>query len=184
MLESVSDKPIHIRELTATRDESKPQLPSKRKRDFLSDPKTHTKPFTIRPYPDSPHAKSASLKPIRVISRSQLPLTFLDTSAEEQSPPNSLFTARIDVLENDKDNQEQEVEAPKVLIAECEVVRSLYAVERVQARIYTICKLAPWLKVEDMVELWDPANVPAYPVPSDLDASQRAGGLWWQHAVV
>jgi hypothetical protein len=88
------------------------------------------------------------------------------------------------VLENDKDNQEQEVEAPKVLIAEYEAVRTLYAVERIQARVYTICKLAPWLKVKDMVELWDPANVPAYPVPSALDASQRAGGLWWQHAVV
>ncbi|KAF2632047.1 hypothetical protein BU25DRAFT_406562 [Macroventuria anomochaeta] len=184
MLSSVSNNPVHILGLTVTRDESKPQLPLKRKRDSLSSLGPYTTPFTIRLYPDSPYTKPATFKPIRVISRSQLPLTFLDTTAGEQFPPNGLFTAHIDVLENDGGDREQEIATPKVLIAQYETKRTLYAMERVQARVYSICKLALWLKEKEVVELWDPANVSSYPACSILGTDHNAGGPWWQHAVL
>jgi DNA replication regulator SLD3 len=184
MLSSVSDRPVHIFGLTATRDESKPQLPSKRKRDSRSGLGLHTAPFTIKPYPDSPYDKPVTFKPIRVINRSQLPLSFLDTTAAEQSPPNGLFTARIDVLEQDEVETGRGADASKVLVAQYEINRVLYAIERIQARAYSICKLAPWLKEKDVAELWDPANVSAYPVPSALLPDRNVGGPWWQHAVL
>ncbi|KAJ4380736.1 hypothetical protein N0V86_004097 [Didymella sp. IMI 355093] len=184
MLSSVSDRPVHIFGLIATRDESKQQLSSKRKWDSRSGLGLHTAPFTIKPYPDSPYAEPAIFKPIRVINRSQLPLSFLDTTTAEHSPPNGLLTARIDVLEQDKVETGRGADTPKVLVAQHEINRVLYAIERVQARAYSICKLAPWLKEKDVAELWDPANVSAYPVPSALLPDRNAGGPWWQHAVL
>lgn len=184
MLSSVSDKPVHILGLTATRDESKTQLPSKRKRESLSGLVLHTTPFTIKPYPDSPYAKPATLKTIRIISRSQLPLSFLDSAYNEQFPPNGLFTARIDELEQDEIDREQGAGALRVLIAQHDTKRGLYAIERVQAQVYSICKLAPWLKEKDVAELWNPAYTSVYPAPSALTSDQDDGGPWWQHAVV
>ena len=184
MHNSVSDKPVHILGLTAGRDESKPQLPSKRKRDSLSGLGPYTTPFTIRPYPDSPYAESAIFKPIRVISRSQLPLTLIDTAADEQFPPNGLLTTRIDVLENDGGDRGQKPEALQVLIAQYETKRILYAIERVHARVYSICKLVPWLKEKEVASLWDPANASAYPAFPALITDHNVEGPWWQHAVV
>jgi DNA replication regulator SLD3 len=183
MLSYVSDKPVHILGLTATRDESKSELPSKRKRDFLSGLGFSTTSFTIRPYPDSPYAKPASFKPIRIISRSQL-LSFLDNAAAEHYPPNGLFTARIDVLEQDETKQEQGGHTSRVLIARHELDRVLYAIERVQTRVYSICKLAPWLKEKEVGELWDPASASVYPILPAILPGQHAGGPWWKHAVV
>lgn len=184
MLSSVSDEPVHILGLTATRDESKTQLPSKRKRESLSGLGLHTTPFTIKPYPDSPYAKPATFKPIRIISRSQLPLSLLDSAYNEQFPPNGLFTARIDELEQDEIDREQGAGAPRVLVAQHDTKRGLYAIERVQARVYSICKFAPWLKEKDVAELWNPVNNSVYPAPSALTSDQDDGGPWWQHAVV
>ncbi|KAJ4355094.1 hypothetical protein N0V95_003257 [Ascochyta clinopodiicola] len=187
MLSSVSDKPLHIFGLTATRDDSTSEVPSKRKRHSLTGLEPYNTPFTFKSYPRSTGAKSATFKPLRVINRSQLLLTFLDTAtaaAADQFPPNVLFTARIDVLENNEGDRKQEAEASRVLIAQHETERTLYAVERVQARVYSICKLAPWLKETDTEEIWGSAKVPVCSVSSTLDTAQVAGGTWWQHAVV
>ncbi|KAH6615208.1 DNA replication regulator SLD3-domain-containing protein [Boeremia exigua] len=184
MLSFVSDKSEQPLGLTATRDESRAQLPSKRKRDYLSGLGSFTTPFTIEPYQDSPYDKSATFRPIRITSRSQLPLNFLDTSVDEQTPPNSLFTARIDVLENYGEATEQGVASSKVLIAQHETNRTLFAVERVQDRIYSICKLAPWLKEKDVTYLWDPTIIPVCLASAEPNVSRATGGPWWQHAIV
>lgn len=184
MLSSVSDKPVHILGLTATRDESKPKLPSKHKRGSVSGLGSFTTSFSIRSYLDSPYDKPATFKPIRVLHRSQLPLTFLDTAAGDRLPPNGLFTARLDVLEHDELDGEQGAGAFKVLIAQYETNRTLYAIERVQARIYSIYMLAPWLKEKDFEQLWDPANVLAHTAHVALNVNKASGGSWWQHATV
>ena len=185
MLSSVSDTPVRILGLTATRDELRPQLPSKRKRDSLSGLGPHTSPFTIKPYPDSLHTRPASFKPVRLINRSQLPLTFLDTAADERVSPKGLFTAHIGVLENVEGRTDQGAAAPKALLAQHETTqRTLYAIERVQARVYSICKLAPWLKEQDVSELWDPAGIPVYQVSPALNVENATSGLWWQHAAI
>ena len=177
MPSSISEKSVHILGLTATRVESKPDLPPKRKRDSFSGLGLYTTPLAIRPYPDSPTAKPTIFKPIRIISRSQLPLFFLDTTAAEHYPLSGLFTAHIDVLEQDETAQRLGGQPIKVLIARHETDRVLYAIERVQARVYSICKLDPWLKEEEIPELWDPVNASVYPVLTAILPDESAGGL-------
>ncbi|KAJ8110121.1 hypothetical protein OPT61_g6950 [Boeremia exigua] len=184
MHSSVPEKSGRILGLNAAREEPKPQLLSKRKRASLSDLGPWTTPFTIKPYPDSPYAKPATFEPVQLTSRCQLPLSFLDLTANEQLPPNGLFTARIDVLEIDGVKGKQEVAASKVLIARDETTRTLYAIERLRDRLYNICKLAPWLKEEELVQLWDPVTTSAFPVLPVHDAAHAHRELWWQHAMV
>jgi DNA replication regulator SLD3 len=188
MLSSNPDTPVHILGLTATRDETTSQPSLKRKRNSSSGFDTpsapFTTPFTIKPYPDSPDSRPAAFKPIRVISRCQLPLAFLDTTLDVQYPRNGFFTARIDVLESDGTWGEQKSATTKVLIAQHETNRSLYAIERVQARTYSICKLASWLQERDTIQLWDPSIVSAYPTSLAPTGDGPAVEPWWQHAAV
>ncbi|KAF1364763.1 hypothetical protein EJ07DRAFT_151204 [Lizonia empirigonia] len=184
MLSSVSDKPVHILGLTATRDGAKPELPSKREGDSLCGLGSYATSFTIKPYPESPYAKSATFKPLQVIYRSQLPLTFLNTAADDLISPNGLFTAYIDVLENEEGGRAQRATAPKVLVAQYETKGTLYAIERVQARIYSISVLAPSLKEKEIGELCNTTNVLAHPTNSASDMNQKFGGPWWQHAAM
>jgi DNA replication regulator SLD3 len=188
MLSSNPDTPVHILGLTATRDETTSQPSSKRKRNSSSGLDTPSAPFTtrftIKPYPESPDSRPATFKPIRVISRCQLPLAFLDTTLDVQYPRNRFFTARIDILESDGTWGEQKSATTKVLIAQHETNRSLYAIERVQARTYSICKLASWLQERDTIQLWDPSIVSAYPTSLAPTGDGPAVEPWWQHATV
>lgn len=183
MLSSVSNSPITLLGLS-TRDESKPQLPSKRKRDAICGLGASNKPFTIRPCPESPYGTPALFKPVRVIGRAQLPLTFLDTTADETFAANALFSAHIDVLEDGCVQEEKKDQLAKVLIARYDTKRTLYAIERVQTHVYSICKLASWLKEKEVADLWDPSNLPAYSVSIEPRPRTNPGGGWWQHAVV
>jgi len=185
MLDAVSNSPLQLLgKATTTRDTSKAQLPSKRKRDAICGLGASDKPFTIKPHPESPYEKPATFKPVRVIRRSQLPLTFLDTTADDNFAANSLFSAYIDVLENDDGLEKKELHVPKVLIARYDTKRTLYAMERVQARVYSVCRLASWLKEKDVTELWDPSSLIAYPAILKSRESISTTGDWWQHAVV
>lgn len=184
MRSSVPDRAVHVLGLIATREEPISQLPSKRERDSLSGLRSPTAPFTIKAYPNSPHGKPAAFKPIRIIDRSQLPLSFIETSANQQFPPNGLIASRIDILEDLGGDIQQDATAPKVLIAQCETLRTLYAVERVQGSVYSICRLAPWVKEKDVTDLWDPVNIPAYPFFSGSSANHNNEGSWWRHAAV
>ncbi|KAH7388792.1 DNA replication regulator SLD3-domain-containing protein [Pyrenochaeta sp. MPI-SDFR-AT-0127] len=184
MLQPVSNSPLQLLGLAAKRDEPKSQLPSKRRRDIICGLGTFNKPFTIQPCPDSPYHKPATFKPVRVIGRSQLPLTFLDTSSDESFATNSLFSARIDVLESNEDTKETDFARSKVLIARYETKRTLYAIERVHPLVYSVCKLANWLKEKDVTDLWDPSNLSELTISSKPDMIAAATGEWWQHAVV
>lgn len=184
MLQSVSKSPIQLLGLAPKRDEPKAQLPSKRKREAICGLGSSNKPFTIKPYPDAPHKEPATFKPVRVIGRSQLPLTFLDTTSDENFAANALFSAHIDVLENDEGREGSSKDAPKVLIARYDTKRTVYAVERVRPRVYSICRLASWLKEKDVGDLWDPSNLEAYPVLPQPKNSTATVGEWWQHAAI
>jgi DNA replication regulator SLD3 len=185
MLHSISDTPNQLLRLAAKRDEPKAQLPSKRKRDSLCGLGAFTKPFTIRTHPESPYDKPATFKPVRVIGRSQLPLTFLDTSSDEHFAPNSLFAAHIEILEDGEPEYNiEESGSLRVLIARFETKRTLYAIERVQPRVYSICRLASWLKEKDVADLWDPANVQVLATRPKQKTDTVTQGEWWQHAVV
>ncbi|KAF2131771.1 hypothetical protein P153DRAFT_312462 [Dothidotthia symphoricarpi CBS 119687] len=183
MLQSSSKKSTQILGLTATRDEAKAPLPSKRRREAICGLGTFNKPFTIKPYPSSPYDKPATFKPVRIIGRAQFPLTFLDTSSDDTFAANCLFSAYIDVLEDGNDAKPNDYIPPRVLIARHESKKTLYAIERVRPRVYSICKIAQWLKEKDVAELWDPSILALYPAMPASETSNVVGGQWWQHAI-
>jgi DNA replication regulator SLD3 len=185
MLHSVSKNSTNILGLPAKRDfDSKSQLPSKHKRDSICGLGAFTKPFVIKPCPESLYDKSATFRPIRVIGRAQLPLTFLDTSLDSDFTPNRLFAAHINILERYHASQEEDNSSPRVLIARYETNKTLYAIERVEARVYSLCKLARWLKEKDVTDLWDPINISQYPTIPVLNTTRAHGGEWWQQAAI
>lgn len=184
MLQAVSENPIKLLGVNVNYEQPKQQLPTKRKREELCGLGSFNKPFTIKPPPESPYVKPALFKPVRVIGRSQLPLTFLDTTPDETFTNNSLFASKIDVLENDVSAEDNGGRTPKVLIARYETKRTLYAIEHVQTRIYSICRLASWLKEKDVAELWDPSTLQVYPNTLALDRGTIESKDWWSHAAV
>lgn len=183
MLQPVSRSPVPCLGQFFRRDEPKPQLPSKRRRDDICRLGSTSKSFTIKPYSDCPHDEPVTLKPVRVISRSQLPLNFLDTISDDKFVAIRHFTTHIDVLEHDVEPAEKE--SPRVLIAQHESTKMLYAVERVQSHVYSIGRLKPWLKEKEVADLWDPSAVPK--ISPMLPLRPRDGASmseWWQHAAV
>src|SRR5689334_22443991 len=158
MLQPVSDTSSQLLRIAARPEEPKIQLPSRLTRDSLCGLGTFNKPFTIRPYPASSHTSPLTLKPVRVIRRSQLPLTLPDPSTDDHFASNSLFVAQIDILE-DNGLDREDGGASRVLVAQLEAKKNLYAIERVHTRIYSIHKLASWLKEKDVADLWDPGNL-------------------------
>lgn len=181
MLLSESTNSLQLLGLASTR---APQLPSKRKREEICQLGTFTQPFAIKPHPQSPYDRPAIFKPVRVIGRAQLPLTFLDTSPDENFTANSLFSAQISILEQDEGENKDIIGSPKALIARYDTKRALYAIERVRPRVYSICRLASWLKEKDVADLWDPSNAASYPGITRSEVSVSGDGQWWQHAVV
>ncbi|KAL5389944.1 hypothetical protein DPSP01_002003 [Paraphaeosphaeria sporulosa] len=166
----------------------KPRLPSKLKRDTICGLGTFTKPFTIRPCPGSPYDKPHTFIPVRVIARSQLPLSFLDTTTDNSLATSQLFSASIDVLERYHQEQSDEsrplgFQVPRVLIARHVAKKTLYAMERVQEQVYSLCKLAMWLKEKDVADLWDPENLQAYSTFPRLESCEVFEDAWWKHAV-
>ncbi|CAN9477697.1 unnamed protein product [Alternaria alternata] len=184
MLRSASDTPTQLLRLAAKLDESKAQLPSKQMRDSLCGLGTFNEPFTIRAHSESPYNnKPVTFRPVRVIGRSQLPLTFLDLSTDDNFTPNSLFAAQIDILEHETDTQ-QDHAGPRILVARLEAKNTLYAIERVQPRVYSICRLASWLKEKDVTDLWNPTNLKVLPARPKTEADTAGQGKWWHQAAV
>ena len=182
MLQSVSASPSQLQNRAIKYTEPRPQLPSKRKRETICGLGTFTKAFAIRPHPDSSYDEPVKFKPIRVISRSQLPLTFLDTSSSGRFHSNALFSAEIIALEYNTDSEDRNDCSQKVLIARHETKKTLYAIERVQVHVYSVCRLVAWLKEKEVTDLWDPSNRSTSSLPSE--ATTIATGEWWQNAVV
>jgi len=105
-------------------------------------------------YSSSVYDKPFVLQPLRLLRRSQLPLSFLDLSSGRSSLPlNRLFSATITILENRDDADQQCWLDPIVLLSCLESNGSLYVVERVQDGIYALGKLAGWVKVTTFDDL-------------------------------
>lgn len=173
---------------TATMIQSRPapkfQLPSKRKRDSICGLGGHNNPFTIKPSAETHNDNSHTFKPVRIIGRSQLPLSFLNTVADNELPTNRLFSAELPVLENRNDSQGKTDEILRVLIARHEKKQTLYAIEKVQTRLYSLCKLAPWLKEKDVADLWNPEHLKAYPKFPVVGITGTPQTQWWKSATV
>ncbi|KAF2199928.1 hypothetical protein GQ43DRAFT_442041 [Delitschia confertaspora ATCC 74209] len=185
VLQSFPKPPSEILGLPPKREvEFKQSLPTKRKRDTICALGTFTASFTIKPYPQSPYDKTTTFKPVRVIARAQLPLTFLDLNPNLQFPPSRLFSSHIGILEVQKNADKRGDGHPKVLIAREETNKILYAIEHVEPGVYSICKLAGWLKEKEVAELWDPSTVKHFPSFSCGETKPGEQGKWWQNAEV
>ncbi|KAH9865647.1 hypothetical protein J1614_009233 [Plenodomus biglobosus] len=183
MLQSVSNTPIQLLGQALPRDDSRLQLPSKQNRDSICGLRSSNHPFTIKPHPESPYDQPIVLKPIRIIARSQLPLTFLDATSDETLASNTLFAAHIEELE-DGSLQYNDRDVSKVLIARLDTKRSLHAIERLQTRVYSICRLASWLKEKDVIALWDPTNLKTCALSPVSTQTIATVENWWQPAVI
>ncbi|KAB2576076.1 hypothetical protein DBV05_g5318 [Lasiodiplodia theobromae] len=140
----------------------------------------------------APEALAQKLITIRLIDRSQLPLSFLDVIGPSGSLPSTrLFSAYVEALEchapESKNAQEQEEDVPatpKVLVTRFEADNgSLYAVERVRRGVYALCRLGAWVKEEDVGAVR--AHPAGLPYAQPLKALRKEDGrLWWQRVAV
>lgn len=97
----------------------------------------------LQPDATDPFAASRTFTPICLLSRAQLPLSYLDPS----SSGSRLFTAHVDTLESAHDHDDDAT----VLVATETKAKELYAVERVKRRVYVLCRLGKWVKEGDIV---------------------------------
>jgi len=105
-------------------------------------------------YSSSVYDKPFVFQPLRLLRRSQLPLSFLDlSSCRSALPLNRLFSATINILENGDESDQQCWLDPFVLLSCLESNGSLYVVERVQDGLYALGKLASWVKVTTFDDL-------------------------------
>ncbi|QDS74386.1 hypothetical protein FKW77_005480 [Venturia effusa] len=158
---------------------SKPNSSGKRK---LNDGVTHVSQlssFTIRPCPASIYDKPYTLQPLRLLNRSRLPLSFLDTSSNtDPLPTTQLFSANIAILEP----QDEGSGTPNVLVAGLDSGTSLYAIERVKPRIYALCRLHKWVKIG---YLEDECAVHYTPVTRQSQVEHSGETTqWWKRTAV
>lgn len=124
-----------------------------------------------------PFAKPTTFTPVCLLSRSKLPLAYLDTA----QGGSRLFAAHVQVLEachaHDADASVLIVREPKE--------RRLYAIERVESLNYAICRLGTWVKMEDVLKE-STAGIPEDAPPAKRQAVQpeQEGRPWWAKAAV
>lgn len=132
---------------------------------------------SIQANPSDPFAKPTTFTPLCLLSRSRLPLAYLDTAQDG----GRLFAAHVQVLEACHDYTSD----ASVLIVEEPKERKLYAIERVESLKYAICRLGIWVKTEDVLKR-STAGIPEEAPPAKRQALQpeQQGRPWWAKAAV
>jgi DNA replication regulator SLD3 len=134
----------------------------------------------LQPHPSSKFDKPLSLIPLFSIPRNSLALSFLDAGDDSLSTGQGrLFSATRTVL----DATLEAAGGQLVLIARLITNGKLYAVERVEAGIYALCRLGNWVAEENIRALQrqsttSPSQSQSIP-PSQLPAG--GGVLQWWH---
>ena len=97
-------------------------------------------------------SQSLKLNPVLVTLRSCLPLAYLDLSGSTHGIPGTQFLgARLHILEHTAEGSNCD---QRILIAEnCAFKASLYAIERVDAGLYTLCPLNGCATVKTLMQL-------------------------------
>ena len=135
-----------------------------------------------QPCPQSIYDKPYSLQPLRIIRRSQLPLSFLDTSAASSLVSSSrLFSTSIPLFEEQNQDGRDALLDPQVLLARLDADSALYAIEMVQNGMYVLCKLGNWVKPE-IFNNPNSANVPRT-IPQILSSAGKENGGKWRTPV-
>jgi len=137
-----------------------------------------------QPWPQSIYDKPYTMQPLRDIRRSQLPLSFLDTSATSSLVPTSrLFSTSLPLLEeHDQDGRDAWLD-PQVLLARLDADSALYAIERVQNGVYALCKLVNWVKPKAFDNASSAHGLRTAPQIFS-DPGKENGENWWTQAVL
>lgn len=96
-------------------------------------------PVVVKPHPTTLSVKPRSLQPLMLLPRQHLQLSFLDLAAPSGSFQFSRFyDAKVKILE-----LEARLGAdPKILVARLDSDKTVYALERQETGLYTLCKLS------------------------------------------
>lgn len=96
-------------------------------------------PLDLQPHPSSIHVKPCILHPLMLLPREHLPLAALDLSMPHGDLSASRFyESRIKILELEGRL------GSNLLLARSETKRIVYAIERQDDGLYTLCKLGSW----------------------------------------
>lgn len=107
----------------------------------------------LKTHPSLPSPLAQKLIPRLRLSRSCLPLAYLDPLGDPQGLPGSnLFSARIRALE-EIEHEDQGSNQATVLIAQSAADGRLFAIERVQEEVYAMCRLGSWVGVNMLEQL-------------------------------
>ncbi|KAJ5152077.1 DNA replication regulator Sld3 [Penicillium capsulatum] len=166
-----------------------PTQPPSKKRKFEEDSaagQLATTSIVIRAHAASLSDEPLVLDPITALSRSRLPLSWLEDASWSHSDaqPGGLFVADIPALETDLRGCVE----PTVLAARLTAHGGLYVIERVKRGIYSLSRLAPWVQEGDVVVAvkgWQGIQA----APMDIETDEAASSIpdavtWWQAAQV
>ncbi|CAG8110116.1 unnamed protein product [Penicillium olsonii] len=143
-----------------------------------------TSSIVIRAHAASLSDEPLILEPITALSRSRLPLSWLDDTPASRSDEQAggLFTADIPTLENDLRAKAE----PTVLAVKLMVNGGFYVVERVKRGIYSLSRLARWVHEGDLLaaaKQWhksEPAK--AHDTTADESMGVSDDFDWWETA--
>lgn len=121
------------------------------------------------------------MTPIVLLSRFQLPLSWLDPlSGSTDGLPGLLFSANIPSLEEDLGHHDD----PPILVSRSVDGGDLYAIERVKEGIYALCGLGDWISDSDVLvasKRWLEPRTIARRV-RESDTFEERDGLDWRQA--
>ncbi|EPS32273.1 hypothetical protein PDE_07233 [Penicillium oxalicum 114-2] len=143
-----------------------------------------TTSIVIRAHAASLSDESLTFDPICLLPRSRFPLSWLEDAAwlRSDAQPGGLFTADNPSLERDL----RYCTEPTILAVRLAATGELYVVERVKRGIYSLWRLAQWIREGDIVVAakgWHGSDH----VDSDLVEEEKPAlafddSSWWQHA--
>ncbi|KAM0322881.1 hypothetical protein ACHAQA_009223 [Verticillium albo-atrum] len=104
--------------------------------------------IVVKPYRLNAVARPSTLQPLMLLPREELSLSFLDLFSPNGDLPSSrLYESHIKIL----DLEDRMADRPSLLIARNESSKTLYAVERADKNLFTVCKLGSWVDVQELL---------------------------------
>lgn len=122
--------------------------------------------------------------PKLLTSRSCLPLSYLDLNGRENGVAGTqVFTARVASLEANL--QGNSVDQPLLIASSSTNNATLFAVERVDAGLYALCRLANWVTLEALEKLYvSSQDLPSAAKQRCVQQDNRGESDWWRPVTV
>ena len=122
--------------------------------------------------------------PKLLTSRSCLPLSYLDLNGRENGVAGTqVFTARVASLEANL--QGNSVDQPLLIASSSTNNATLFAVERVDAGLYALCRLANWVTLEALEKLYvSSQDLPSAAKQRCAQQDKRGESDWWRPVAV